>query len=403
MILTPDQTNAIRTISNNKCSLLVGPAGTGKSTVVNTVTEECRKKHLKYFITGTTNDNAKKINGTTINSLLNTFDGSNKPDYDKLKFFKDVDILIVDEVSMLSPTLLEYLFEIWNHFKQQSRIVFLGDFGQLSPARSKFAFESPVWDAFNFKIAELLYPCRQRCLEYYRNLLYAWIADSRCIDYFLSHNQGHILSKYYTAVRNKDVMAWNKQIISQMDGELHYFDAEGPEDVAYDNCVFDRRLYLKKGAYVRFVANDNIGKGISRIFTNGSIGVITRITNNQIYVYNWDSKLEFPLWKTEFWVPDIYDKDIKHKVLQYPIRPVYGTTLYKLQGSTLDSLNFNTANLTHHAQAYMGLSRVRRPEDLHLIGGLKEKDFVFDKRVADFYSRNNLTMDPKDILRKIAV
>ena len=399
MTLTPDQKEAYNNIfGESTSSIILGPAGTGKSFLIKFIKSECERKHIKCAITSTTWASAEKIGGITIHSLFKTIDGRGKPDYKKLKGLKEYKYIIIDEVSMLTDTMLEYIYKVWTYFGRTFKIIFLGDFFQLAP-RGKFAFESPYWDAFGFYITELLFPCRQRALEHYYNLLRARFGDTSCIEYFIYNDPGIINSRFYTAVRNEDVTRWNRKIVDKLSGKAYIYNAEGPDYARYDNGVFDQHLYLKLGTYVKFIASDI---SHSKVFKNGQTGIIKTLDDNYIEVLNLSNNTIIPLYRMDFSTPCIYDKRESTTISQYPVRPLYGQTLNKMQGATLDKLNFETSFLNHHAQAYIGLSRVRTPGGLHLIGNLGPENFVIDKRVLAFCEKYGLVTDPNMIIKRIA-
>ena len=191
MKYTKGQLNAFRTLMSENNTLLLGSSGTGKTTVIERYIKYARSQGKTVAVTASTGIAAQLIDGCTIHSFLHYIPGTNihTTDYRlKVEALWYVDILIIDEISMLGMAFIEYLSRCITQVTRHIQLVIAGDFFQLPPVKDAYAFKSSWWEGLNLVPCVLTEVVRQSDSEFIHNLNLLKYGDCSCLEYFRTHS-----------------------------------------------------------------------------------------------------------------------------------------------------------------------------------------------------------------------
>ena len=413
-ILNPAQQMAFNTLENTNSNLLIlGPAGTGKSTFVNYIKSVSKKRIVCACPTAVS---ALNVGGQTIHSLFQI----QPRDFIMLELLKlkakprnilsATDVLIIDEISMVAPDLLDamdYLARAARHNNEPFggiQIVAIGDLFQLPPVITH--------DAEQYYMAEYEHPN-------------AYFFDSHAyrradfvpfnFETVYRQNDGELLS-HLMRLRNNDIGALNFFNSCKIDDETRRANAViitpfravaerinadrlakiGAPEITYNGEItgtFSERdvpapmnLTLKQGALVVFVKNGDK-------WHNGSMGIIEHLGVHEIIVQLLNQSRDVVVVKPEKWQKIEYNRDENDRITenevgsykQFPLNLGYAMTIHRAQGKTLDAVVVDISRGAFaHGQTYVALSRTRNATDMHVATPLRPRDVIFDSRVTDF-------------------
>ncbi len=414
--LNDDQLKALKLMEHGENVLLTGPAGCGKSTIINYYYALQTSGGAKnIYITSTTGRSALLIGGTTLHSLLGIGIGdmplsSLRAEVKKRRkthIWKNIRVLIIDEVSMLSPTLFNKLYFLAQEFRNSKKpfggiqIILSGDFLQL-PAitdclvENNFCFEAETWNSTIKNIIYMPKVLRQSNKIYssvLSNLRIGKITDD---DFKILMSRNHLKypedgieptklfalkrlankvndDKFKELIRGGATAKRYNAVMSPLPSSSSYELRHSY--LPYMNIV--ETLELCVGAQVILLVNSDIERGL----VNGSIGIIRSFEGHYPIV-------KFHNGVTEHITPFKHScrkqgKDIGH-ISQIPLKLGYATTIHYSQGSTLDCVEIDFNGIFEYGQAYVGLSRVKSLEGLY-IKNFSEKNIKADPKALQFY------------------
>ncbi|SFN15107.1 UvrD-like helicase C-terminal domain-containing protein [Chryseobacterium oleae] len=414
----------------NRSVFLTGKAGTGKTTFLNDFVKKTRKKYIVVAPTGIAAINA---GGVTIHSMfglpLRTFlpttdriDGSlanNIADLmphfkyrkDKLKLLREVEVLIIDEVSMLRADVLDMMDFSLRFIRRNSQrfggvqMLFIGDLYQLPPVVRdehilKICYQSPFFfDSHAVKDIPLL---TIELTKVYRQ------SDEKFLDILNAIRDGDVAninfdvlnerydpdfkagtdSYVYLCSHNKMADEINQQKLEEIDLTVKTYEAKLFGDFKENQFPNEQFLELKVGAQVMFIRNDISGE---KKYFNGKLGEIMSLDDNEIKVVLDGSEREIVV-KREVWEQKKYfldtEKNIKEEVLgsfeQFPIKLAWAVTIHKSQGLTFDNVIIDAGKSFTAGQVYVALSRCRTLEGIVLKSKITPEVIFKDNRILQF-------------------
>ncbi|MCK4386863.1 MAG: AAA family ATPase [Candidatus Pacebacteria bacterium] len=407
------QKEALEILKMGKNVFLTGPAGSGKTYLLNQYIGFLKSKEVPVGVTASTGIAATHLNGLTIHSWSGLGVKNNLSDYDieKLlkktylkKQFKSARVLVIDEISMLNSFQLDAVDKICRAFKQTEKsfgglqIVLCGDFFQLPPINKNrglnppeangqkeisFAYQSDIWTKMDLQICYLDEQYRQN-LE---NDLLSILNDirqnkisaktRRFLEKCRAPKPDKIIpTKLYT--HNREVDALNLRELEKIGAspKIYQARATGRKKLVESlkkSCLAMEELRLKKDAVVMFVKNNfEIG------YVNGTLGIVIGFEKGLPIIKTYGGKkiiVNYESWHIE------EDGAIKAKITQIPLRLAWAITVHKSQGMSLDAAEIDLSKSFVEGMGYVALSRVRSLEGLYLKGinemALKVNESIF--------------------------
>ena len=385
-----DQELALEILHAGHNVMLTGPAGSGKTHVLNQFIAGAKRSGKHVSVTATTGLAATHLGGTTIHSWsgIGIHDElqSDFEDYllkTRREIIETTDVLIIDEISMLHDYRLDMINEICQIVRDDDRpfggiqIVLCGDFFQLPPVnrddsrQGGFVTGSTVWAELDIVVCYLNEQHRQDDQTFLSILNALRNGDIRrhhaeiLMERIDADLDGDGITELHTV--NVDVDAINEGRLSVLPGETHYYQMQSTGSENYvqrlkSSCLALERLALKQGSLVMAIKNS-----LERKYVNGSIGTVVSFEKVTDYPV-----VQFKNGKTVTMKPDSWelrDGDKKRAGLsQIPLRLAWAITVHKSQGMTLDSARIDLRKAFVEGMGYVALSRVRRLSDLSLSG-----------------------------------
>lgn len=383
------QAKAIDIMKSGANVFLTGPPGAGKTYTLDQFIEWAEENGKILATTASTGIAASHINGVTIHSWsgLGILEQLTKQDMDRLmrnsrvtQRYKEADILIIDEISMLH----NYRLDMVNLMAQKIRknalpfgglqVIFVGDLFQLPPvnresAEMQFVYLAPSWRKADLKICYITEQHRQEGDDPLLDLLIAMRTNTLTADHrALLQNRvgvgGDRLTKLYT--HNIDVDRINQDKLDAINKKSRWFTMHTSGDqyqiqTMKRNILAPEKLELKEGAEVMFVAND-----FRTGFVNGTRGQLVKFAKDGSPIVKLENGRRITVEEHD-WIAKLNDKEIA-RVSQIPLRLAWAITVHKSQGMTLDAAEIDLSKAFTTGMGYVALSRVRSLSGLYLMG-----------------------------------
>lgn len=416
---------------------LTGKAGTGKTTLLH---EIIRTTHKNVVVVAPTGIAALNAGGVTIHSMFQLpFAGfipeEKPPQFSQFVKFetqsslrrhfkmsglkkaviRNMELLVIDEVSMLRADLLDAIDFMMRSVRQNSRpfggvqVLFIGDLLQLPPVikneewetlrhyyKGKFFFHAQVIEQHPPLYIELSKIYRQtddRFISILNNLRNNQISaqDLSVLNQFvqpdfdLKANKGYIT----LTTHNAKADAINAQSLIDLDGKNITFWPEIIGEFPEKIYPVDEKLQLKTGAQVMFVKND---LSFEKNYFNGKMGVVQSLSENEIHIHfpgeNKTIEVERYEWQNIRYKVNEATKEIEEEILgtftHYPIKLAWAITVHKSQGLTFDKAALDVSQVFLPGQAYVALSRLRSLNGLILLTPLRMNGLGNDQEVMDY-------------------
>lgn len=400
------QQDAIDLMLSGKSVFLTGEPGAGKTYTLNKFIEYARSLSKRIAITASTGIAASHIDGVTIHSwsslgIAETITDSQlsemsyKPWIQK-KYY-NCDILIIDEISMLSGAYLDMVERACRMIRHNDlpfgglQVIFVGDLFQLPPVTKDGPPDYPhrceAWSAANLDVAYLTEQHRQGADDQLLSVLREMrrspklSSESKALlDKRVGKTDDDSVTRLYT--HNYNVDALNETRLKQLGNPIKTFKMRWEGDNFRVNAMkkgilAPEHLNLAEGAEVMFVAN-NWDEG----YVNGTRGHVVGFRDGLPLVETIDGaevEVHRHTWQS-------YDEEgqvVLAEVNQIPLRLAWAVTIHKSQGMSLDEAEIDLSQAFAPGMGYVALSRVRSLEGLYLIG-IGEAAFHMDPGIREF-------------------
>lgn len=401
---------------------LTGKAGTGKTTFLHQLRQNTSKRMI---VTAPTGVAALNAGGVTLHSFFQLPFGpvlpeqSQQPVYrfskDKINIIRSLDLLVIDEVSMVRADMLDGVDAVLRRFRNARvpfggvQLLLIGDLHQLPPVvkpdewsllqahyTSPYFFSSLALQRCGYTGIELKKVYRQS-EEQFIALLNA-VRDERWTPEVLNTlneryqpvDQLEQVERYITlTTHNRKADVINRQNLGQLSGEPRKYQALVDGDFPESIYPVDFQLELKPGARVMFTRNDGSEE---RLYYNGKIGVVESLDAAAVTVYceedNQRIRIEPVVWENTQYRINEQTKEVEAHVTgsftQIPLRLAWAITIHKSQGLTFDRAIVDAQEAFTSGQTYVALSRCRALQGLVLSSRVSAPNYSADEALLQF-------------------
>ena len=403
---------------------LTGKAGTGKTTFLRRLKERSPKRMIVVAPTGVAAINA---GGVTIHSFFqfplapyvpgssfNTKDERFRFSKEKKRIIRTLDLLVIDEISMVRADLLDQIDAVLRLHKDRNRpfggvqLLMIGDLSQLAPVAREsdwtllreyyttpYFFGSKALQQTRHVTIELQHVYRQTDTtfvdilnEVRENRLtangLAMLNSRYCKEEKVLNSEGVIRLTTHNLTANN----YNEQRMDSLKGKRYTYEAEITGTFPESSYPAEKTLELKNGCQVMFLKNDTQGAR----YYNGKLGIITSLDDEHIKVRGLDDDTEVEVtpdvWTNARYVIDNESKEIREEIdgefRQYPLRLAWAITVHKSQGLTFDRAVIDVNAAFAAGQVYVALSRLRSLEGLLLTAPLSPAAVKTDVAVTQY-------------------
>ena len=423
-------------ILNTDTTLFVtGRAGTGKTTLLRYVAESSQKNTVVVAPTGIAAINA---GGVTIHSFFKLPFAPFIPSVIEAKkliagqkmraefrsVIRSVDMIIIDEVSMLRADILDAIDVVLRHYRNSKfpfggvQMVFFGDMYQLPPVcvndewfilkdyySTPYFFSAKVFEKQEIVCLELDKIFRQKDEDFVEILNqvrnnniskenFNRLNDRYNPDFDLENNPDFVVLTTHNAVSD-DI---NESRLIDIDSKTFIFDAAIKGDFPEYLYPVEQQIVLKKGARVMFTANDHINP--ERLYYNGKMGTVVELEDNNVYVTcdgeDDPIQVNYETWENNTFSYNRKENSVDVKTIgtftQLPLRLAWAITIHKSQGLTFQKVAIDAANSFTSGQVYVALSRCTSLDGIVLLSPINSNSIMVDSRIQRF-SKNNFNED----------
>ncbi len=430
----------------NKNVFLTGKAGTGKTTFLHNLKKTSVKRMVVVAPTGVAAINA---GGVTIHSFFQLAFGPHIPggpassageaantgfnkkfSGDKIKLIRSLDLLVIDEISMVRADILDAIDEVLRRYRYSSKpfgglqLLMIGDLHQLAPIVKDDEWQvlKPYYDTIycfssnalkqTDPVAVELKQIFRQSDEYFISLLNRVRENQLDFHTLQEINQRYIPGfkpdddeGYITlTTHNNSAQRTNQSKLEALKTKSQFFTAEVEGDFPESSYPTEFKLELKEGAQVMFVKND---PSRSKLFFNGKIGKVVRFGEDVIYVKCPGDEREIAVTPLE-WANTRYslntNKEVQENVIgkftQFPLRLAWAITIHKSQGLTFEKAIIDASASFAHGQVYVALSRCKTFEGMVLSSRISNESVITDEMVAQHTKEINANVPGEEYLKQ---
>ena len=429
--------------NTNRSIFLTGKAGTGKTTFLHRLKMNSLKRLVVVAPTGVAAINAK---GVTIHSFFQMPFGPILPDTDlnasqgfnrkfsktKINIIKSMDLLVIDEISMVRADLLDGIDRTLRLFRSRDKVfggvqvLMIGDLQQISPVikdsewhllktyyANGFFFSSHAYQQCDAITIELKHIYRQEnpkfieILNEIRNNVLSDAAAKELNKRFIPDFQPEPDAGYISlTTHNNKAESTNRAELEKLKTKTFTYKAEVDgkfPEYAYPN---HESLELKVGAQVMFVKNDS---NPEKRYFNGKIGKILLLDKDEVVVHCPDDDYNINV-TPEIWENINYSVDAETKAIteekigsytQMPLRLAWSITIHKSQGLTFEKAIIDAQGAFAHGQTYVALSRCKSLEGLVLKSEINSSQIISDNNVI-LFNKDAEQNEPDDAVLELS-
>ena len=408
IVLNAEQESAVDAFISGENVFITGPAGTGKSVTLRKIISSLTQNERKFGVTSTTGNSAILIGGKTLHSYLGIGLAKDSAE-DIFKFvryklshvakkLREIDTLIIDEISMLDAELFDKISRYLCLLRKSDKpfggiqLILTGDFCQLEPVVGDYCFKATEWSRLNLKVIKLQQQIRQDGDTEFQEIL-SKLRYGRCDDTILTRLKslkdtdfnGVIPTILYS--KNIDVDTINrveylKLLSTGVETKRYTYINHGtssdkPKIVNWANSLnIPEFIELCVDAQVLVTANIDQKSGI----VNGTRGLVVELKPKSVVIKLVNgSHYEVGYYKNTL----VEDPDIALSFM--PLKLAYALTIHKSQGMTLDAIEIDIGhNIFASGQAYTAISRAKNLKSVKINSVLKSS-FITDPEVLGFY------------------
>lgn len=410
--------------NTNKNIFLTGKAGTGKTTFLHNLKKTLHKRMAIVAPTGVAAINA---GGVTIHSFFQLPFGPYIPESnpneqrysrfnkEKINLIKSLDLLVIDEISMVRADMLDGIDEVLRKYKDRNKpfggtqLLMIGDLHQLSPVikDEEWNMLKPYYDTVFFFSSNALRqtdPVRIELKHIYRQsdtffidllnkirenqldkISLAALNERYIPNFKPAEDEGYIT----LTTHNNTAQEINIEKLEELKGKTKHFEAQIHDDFPQFAYPTEQSLALKIGSQVMFVKNDS---SRDKLYYNGKIGTVTRFDDDTIFVKCKGDYTEIDVhpaeWKNIKYALNPQTKEIDEQVIgsfiQYPLKLAWAITIHKSQGLTFEKAIIDANNSFAHGQVYVALSRCKSFEGMVLRTPISQNSVKTDGTVAAY-------------------
>lgn len=429
MIFDKHSKEALRLIDEGKNLFITGKAGTGKTTLLGEVVNRLNEKRVISVVLAPTGVAAENAAGVTLHSFLrlpltpfiphHRYSNLYSLDNHAIEVVKKLDVIIIDEISMVRCDMLDAADMILRHYRNNRKpfggiqLIMFGDLYQLMPVtkeedwevlknhyrhRSCYFFCSEVLQKMEYYVVSLekVYRQKDRSFINLLNNIRLGLIKAKDIDFLNTRYD----PDFDTPNSDSVVMLKVKNIQTDNYNENQLNKLKGVEKVCWafeDNWRPEKyptsyKLILKKGARVMFVKNDT-----NKQYVNGTMGYVAGFgedyievkrdgSNRTIYVerQTWD-RLSYKINKKTKTV----ETEIIGSFKQFPLKLAWAVTVHKSQGLTFEEVAVDAEKSFTYGQVYVALSRCKTMDGLHLISKIPSQKIKADPLVKVYLDSVN--------------
>jgi hypothetical protein len=438
-------------VMQTSCNVfLTGKAGSGKTTFLKKLVQN---KQKACMVTAPTGIAAINAGGTTLHSYFQLpilpylphkrYYGSQQLNFadknylirnarinkEKLAVIKRLDLLIIDEVSMLRADVLDALNDVLMFARKSNKpfggiqMLFIGDLFQLPPVvtdneapmineyyETHFFFSAQIFKQLNTVIIELDKVYRQQDETFIRLL-------NQLRNNQIGNDDLELLNSRYTpnadrfideaiilSTHNYQSEQLNRQKLAELSSRPFHYKAIIDGDFPEKSYPTEVEIVLKKGTQIMFIKND-----ADKRFFNGKIATVVNLNKDEVWVKSKEDPEPFKVpvisWENKTYTLNNETNSVEENIIgtftQLPIKLAWAVTIHKSQGLTFNKVIIDTAKAFASGQVYVALSRCTSLEGIFLLSKITHQQLISNPQITRFISKNQVNENQLNAIIKI--
>jgi ATP-dependent DNA helicase PIF1 len=397
------QLEALEIVKSKRNLFLTGSAGTGKSFTIREIVRYLENMNINYGLTALTGCAAVLINGQTIHSFLGlgisrdlkTIIKNLEKFKKQLAIIKDLQTLIIDEVSMMDNQLLELINNLLKYIKHNSivfggiQVILVGDFHQLPPIENDYCFTSPIWNDLGLSSIILTDIIRQKDDDDLKKILEE-IRNEKLSESSLEILKSLVITdtKYkedeikptrlYPINTNVDKIngyEYKKLLKKNDNNEILYKARTNTKEIIKDIDKYD--IYLTLNTQIMIIRNISFENKL----VNGTRGIVIEMKEMSVIIKDNDGRLHEITYYNDMNINGKKNTGISFM----PLKLAYAISIHKAQGASIDNLEIDLGeDIFISGQLYTALSRSTNIKNLKLIN-FSKSSLMKNKKIKNFY------------------